>query len=59
MSEIKASIDPSKVTLWMVAALWVGWMLFVLHACTQAFTHTFTPSTIMPTPTTTSSYYSP
>lgn len=29
VSEIKAPIGPSKVILWMVAALWVGWMLFV------------------------------
>jgi hypothetical protein len=43
----------------MVAALWVVWMLFVFYGCTKAFTHQFTPSTIMPTPTTTSSYYSP
>ncbi len=33
-------------------------MLFMLYARTKAFTETFTPSTTIPTPTT-SSYYTP
>jgi hypothetical protein len=44
------SIPPSKVILWMVAALWVVSMLVVLDACKQAFTGTFRAPT--PTPTT-------
>lgn len=46
----KRRSGPSKVILWMVAALWVVWMLVVLYGCKQAFTGTFRTPT--PTPAT-------